>query len=115
MQANFKVKTKHSWSPGKVQENVYVVRAKVGKKLPSRLHPEGEEKFSEGLRPSSLSTQKIKNGAPKLFKNAHKSGANETYLPLEKQNRLSLTNESSPPHSPMNAPSKIPKILTRSD
>ena len=37
MQGHFKVKTKLSFSPSKNKDNVYVVKAKVGKKLHSNL------------------------------------------------------------------------------
>lgn len=35
MQGHFKIKTKLSWSPSKNKEGVYVVKARLGKKLPS--------------------------------------------------------------------------------
>ena len=50
-----------------------------------------------------------------MFKEARKTEARETYLPTEKNNRLSLTNESSPGPSPTDVPSKVPQTLTSSD
>ena len=44
MQRQFKLKTKQSFSPGKSKENVYMVRAQVGKKSSIGLHNEQESK-----------------------------------------------------------------------
>ena len=115
MQGQFKVKTKLSFSPTKTKENVYVVKAKVGKKLHSNLFCQAADKDYDYKRPTSLSSSKNKPNASKLFKNAHKIESTETYLPLDKKNRLSNTDGSSPPHSQHDYPTKASKGLTSSD
>lgn len=65
------MKTKLSWSPGKSKEGVYVVKAHMGRR-PTFLTPaEFFEKTPENRRPTSVSAQKIKSNASKLFKKAH--------------------------------------------
>ena len=107
MSQQFKVKTKLSFSPGKNKQSIFLVRGHAGKKQHVEGQTSSEDKKVENLRSTSHSVHKKKANPSKLFKDAHNVQPTETYLVGEKHKRTSVTNESSPPHSPDEVGSKM--------
>jgi hypothetical protein len=97
MQENrFKVKTLLSFSPGKLKENVYLLRAKAGGRM-AHLPPfEIRETLVDSNLGIAASPRKNKLSVGKLFRNARQIASTDTFLP-EKPHQLSNTNESSSP------------------
>jgi hypothetical protein len=115
MKGHFKLKTKLSWSPNKNKSGIYMVKASLSKK-PVHLAPlELNDKNNENKRPTSLSAQKIKANADKLFRNAHVIESTETYVFGDYKHRECNTNSSSSPNSPKDIISTVPKIMVSSD
>jgi hypothetical protein len=97
MQENrFKVKTLLSFSPGKLKENVYLLRARAGGRM-AHLPPfEIRETLVDSNLGIAASPRKNKLSVGKLFRNARQIASTDTFLP-EKPHQLSNTNESSSP------------------
>lgn len=90
-------------------------KARLGKK-PLHLTPlDLNDKNLENKRPTSLSVQKNKVNADKLFRNAHLIESTETYVFGDAKLRECKTNGSSPPASPKDIKSSVPHIMTSSD
>jgi len=69
------IKTQLSFSPNKISDNVFTMRARIGKKN-RILNPKiSTNQDTENNRPFSLSAQKNKVSASKLFRDAHKIDA----------------------------------------
>lgn len=116
------IKTQLSFSPSKTNDNVFTMRARIGKKNRNPTHKTSTKTSTdldtENNRPFSLSAHKKRVSASKMFRDAHKIDAKETYLLNEKHKR-SLTKEStnfaspSPRDSKTNIDPSILKILRK--
>lgn len=107
MQGDFRVKNKLSYSPNRTNENVFTMRARIGKK-PRHLNPKILlDLNSECNRHFSQSAHKSKGHGPQLFSGARRINSKETYLLNDKHQKESKTKESTSPKSPLNDKLKI--------
>ena len=100
MQNRFKIKPMLSWTPTKATESIYRLKPRFTGNSKNLPEIEIRERLVDSSRGISFSPRKGKASPLGLFKNAHKIGSLETFLPAEKGLMQSNTNESS---SPMNS------------
>lgn len=101
MERQPKIKTKLNLSPNRTIDNMFTMRARIGKKNRNNNAKISSNQDGKNNRPFSQSAHKNKISASKLFSAAHKIHSKETYLLKVKQNKESLTKESTNFASPL--------------